>query len=164
MRAIQLADRRKTLYNRAGLTYRTPERRKKMYGSCSGADVGTILRYGLNVRGIGTRFPTETTNLFRIHSVQTGSGAHSPPCLFGNGRFFPRGQSVRSVNVTTHSHLVQRQDGIKKNRSDQKQTERKHKRDKAIKYVQFTSIRPRGIILERRRNAGILSCSSQKPH
>jgi hypothetical protein len=46
-------------------------------------------------------------NFSLLHSVRTGSGAHSTSCPVGTGAVSPGG-SGRGVKLTTHLHLVPR--------------------------------------------------------
>jgi len=46
--------------------------------------------------------------MFLRHRVQISTGAHPASYLVGTDKSFPGGKSCRSVNLTTHLHLVPR--------------------------------------------------------
>jgi hypothetical protein len=56
-----------------------------------GSSVGIATGYELDDRGSGVRLPVEAGNFSRLHSVQTGSGAHPASYAIGNGGRFTRG-------------------------------------------------------------------------
>jgi hypothetical protein len=53
------------------------------------------------------RFPAGERNVSLLHSIQSGSGAHTSSCPLGT-RIFPQGESGRSVKLTIHLHLKSR--------------------------------------------------------
>ena len=55
--------------------------------------------------GLTVWFTAGTGNSSPLQNVQTGSERHSPPRPWGQ-EFFPRGQSRRSVKVTSHLYLL----------------------------------------------------------
>jgi hypothetical protein len=67
------------------------------------SSVGIATGYGPDGRGIGVRFATGERELFIVHSVQTGSGAHPAYTI----QWVPRALS-RGVKQTTHLRLVRR--------------------------------------------------------
>jgi hypothetical protein len=55
-----------------------------------GGSVGVVTGYGLDVQGIGVRFPGETKRfLLYSFSAHTGSGVHPAFCTMGTGGSFP---------------------------------------------------------------------------
>jgi hypothetical protein len=53
------------------------------------SSVGIETGYGLDNPGSGVRFPAGAGNVFLLHRVQTGSGAHQASCLMGTGALSP---------------------------------------------------------------------------
>jgi hypothetical protein len=61
------------------------------------------LLYKLVGRGIGVIFPAR--DIYILHNVQTGSGAHLASYTMGTGGCFHKGNAVGRVKLTTHLHL-----------------------------------------------------------
>jgi len=59
-------------------------------------------------RIIAVRFPVKEWSFSRLHSVQTGSGAHPASYLNGHRGILQQGYSSTVEKLTTNLHLVRR--------------------------------------------------------